>query len=397
MKVVSLFSCGGIGDLGYLRAGLDPIILSDIDPRRLEFASKNIPNARIISGDIRLVKNKIISSIKELCKNEPFILSMTPPCQGMSQNGIHTIMKAIKEGKRDDVDHRNYLITDALEIIEKTKPKYIFFENVPEAERTWLFIEQKAVTLTEYIHQTLIKHGYVGDITRINFADYKIPQTRRRVVGLYSHGNIKLTIPEKHSRKINLKEAIGHLPKLDALKQSGNTNSALHPTHSVRPIRPLLYEWIANTKQNSSAFTNNQCPSCSYINKDTDLYCSECELILKKPHIYKDGQARLIRGYTSSYRRMNWIKPANTITTRSAFASSSYNLHPEQNRVLSIYECALLQGIDPSELNWEEKPGTLYPSVFLREIIGEAIPPTFTEMLGKRILDKHDKNLEVNS
>ena len=68
----------------------------------------------------------------------------TPPCQGMSLAGLR---------KKDDV--RNRLILDAVEIIQKIKPKFVIFENVPIQLKTSILIDDEWVMIPDYLKRML--------------------------------------------------------------------------------------------------------------------------------------------------------------------------------------------------------------------------------------------------
>lgn len=363
--------------------------MSDSDERRLEFASNVHPNAKIIAGDIRIVQDEIIESAKRLVDNEDLIVSLTPPCQGMSQNGINSLLKAVAEGKREPVDERNYLVEPCFNIIEKLHPKFVFFENVTQALNAMLVVNGSPITYAAYFEDRLKSMGYIGKLQSTNFEDYGIPQARKRLIGIYvaeEYYDEELDYFPTKSSITTLKQAIGELPELDASDEKSSARVDYHPLHRVQLFRKDLYNWVANTPEGKSAFYNNTCTACSHTNQDNDIYCQACNTLLPKPSKIVDGTHRLIRGFDTSYKRMTWNKPAHTVTTRSAFASSSVNLHPSQNRVLSLFECAVLQGINPFDLDWTEKTtGKLFPDFVLREVIGEAIPASFTKQVGQSL------------
>jgi DNA (cytosine-5)-methyltransferase 1 len=74
-------------------------------------------------------------------------------------------------------------------------------------------------------------------------------------------------------------------------------------------------------------------------------------------------------------------KPAAAVTTASARMSSDNTIHPSENRVLSAYECQHLQTI-PDDFLWGEDRDDFSPAK-VREMIGEAVPPQFTERHGR--------------
>ena len=71
------------------------------------------------------------------------------------------------------------------------------------------------------------------------------------------------------------------------------------------------------------------------------ILCPNCgEVMRNRPYVERNGQAALINGFHSSYRRMRPERPAYTITTNSSHIGSDFKIHPWENRVLSILECA---------------------------------------------------------
>lgn len=182
-------------------------------------------------------------------------------------------------------------------------------------------------------------------------------------------------------------ETIGTLPALDSINKE-KARSDFHPLHYVPVSRKELYYWISNTKPDCSAYENDECPECHYISGKKDVFCINCGRLLPKPTVMKNGEYRLIKGFVSTYKRMSADEPAPTVTTRSAYACSDKNIHPTQNRVLSLYEIALLFGLDPNEYDWTiEKNGIReYASAtVLRDILGETVTPVYTKILGDNL------------
>lgn len=126
----SLFSSAGFGDMGFESAGFEHLLLCEIDPKRTNFTSVNFPNARVLTTDVAESVDEISSEIQlQLRKegiDELFLLYATPPCQGMSKNGIGTILKAMEESKRPKVDKRNHLYLPVIDVVKNTLPKWIF-------------------------------------------------------------------------------------------------------------------------------------------------------------------------------------------------------------------------------------------------------------------------------
>lgn len=398
-KYVSLFSGGGIGDIGFKNAGYIPIVMNELEENRAEIIKNNYPDSYVVVGDIATHLEEIYNqAVKKLNGERLFMISATPPCQGMSKNGIGTIKKAIREGKRPKIDERNYLYKYAVELLRRLKPIFFVWENVDRMFNTLLLNKDgEQVLFVQELKKQLGALGYVGRFEIHNMAEYGIPQNRKRTIGIFVDKTLvgkefdinklfpKAILDKEHFKTVG--DTIGKLPQLDSINKI-KAKSDFHPLHYVPVSRPELYYWISNTKPNCSAFENNECPNCHYISNTEDVFCEKCGKLLPKPTVQKDGEYRLIKGFVSTYKRMSNDEPAPTITTRSAYACSDKNVHPTQNRVLSLYEVALLFGINPDDYNWKIKRDgkEVYAnSMLLRDILGEPVTPVYTKMLGEQL------------
>lgn len=397
----SLFSGAGFGDMGFEAAGFNHLLLCEVDKKRTEFTSLNFPNSKVLTVDIAKETKSICKELNQKLKYENqeqlFLLYATPPCQGMSKNGIGTILKAMSENKRPDLDKRNKLYLPVIDIVKNNRPKWIFFENVC---RLFNFkdidSEGNIKTIPEILEEEFYKLGYVGKFELVQMADYGLPQTRLRSVGIFRQKeNTDIDqrcsfIPPKtilsSSERFTLRDAIGSSERLDA--STNETRASVKNTlHRVPKWRDELYHWLKHTPEGASAFGNNTCITCNNINEKKDVYCSKCGTLLAKPTKKHGNQRRIIKGFVSAYKRMYWDKPASTITTRSAYACSDHKVHPSENRVLSIYETAILQGINVENVTWSKKDGNQFNDTLLRELIGECVPPLFTKIVGEYILE----------
>jgi DNA (cytosine-5)-methyltransferase 1 len=398
MNYISLFSGGGVGDYGFVEAGLNPIVMNEIDANRAAFLQRNYPNTHIICGDIRTNIENIISNTQRLLNgNQLFLVVATPPCQGMSKNGIGTINKAIRDGKRPSNDPRTYLYSSAVEIVKRLSPKYFIIENVDRMMNTNIVTANGNVTnLVEYLVLEMDSMGYTGDVRIVNMADFGVPQNRRRTIGVFArtkqfNDNADKLFPKPILDKdnhISVNEVIEHLPPLDSKDKASASKTEFHPLHYVPVSRDELYFWIENTPAGQSAYTNNKCLKCGFESTDDDILCAKCQSLLPKPSVFVNGKYRIIKGFVSTYKRMLGNEPAPTITTRSAYACSDKNLHPTQNRVLSLYEIALLQGLDPVKYIWEIRRNgkeQIANAMLLRDILGEPLSPIYAKLLGTHL------------
>ena len=123
LKGASMFACAGIGETYFKEAGIDIVVANELLPKRCDFYREMYPETKMITGDITdtAIKKEFIDSIP---KDADFLIA-TPPCQGISNLGKN---KNLDEKLKDP---RNYLIFDALDVIDSRDFDYILIENVP--------------------------------------------------------------------------------------------------------------------------------------------------------------------------------------------------------------------------------------------------------------------------
>lgn len=413
MNSISLFSSSGIGDLGVKVNNINIVASCELLKKRHDLFHENNPNTRCFTGDIWELKDDIIQYYKQNFSEELFLILATPPCQGMSSNGAGKLLNEFRRGNRKSLDERNRLIIPAIEVIKELKPKWVIFENVPNMTNTVIEDSQgNLVNIIEYVFDEL-SSDYVGKAEVIDVADYGIPQSRKRLLTIltrtvegkeyFKRNNTFLPVKTHEERKVTLYDAIGHLSPLEGVRGK-EKDSTVHPLHSVPVFKEEHYFWVKHTKEGDTAF-NNQCinPDCMYdgnslhgtkkvkginrSNQDTPLYCEKCGSILPRPWVYdaKEDTYRIMKGYTSAYKRMSWDQPASTLTQNFQYACSDNKLHPTQNRVLSIYEALILQTINDYDFEFKINDKMVSTSL-IRDSIGESVPPKIIDLVCKNIL-----------
>ena len=419
-NVLSLFSSAGIGELGVEAAGLSILVSNELLQNRCDLYRENYPEVKTICGDIWEKEQEIIQQWKICTQQVPFLIYATPPCQGMSSNGAGKLLSEIRKGNRKPEDPRNRLIIPTLHIVKELKPTWLLLENVPTMYNTVISDEDGAfVNIIDYIQREL-GDDYVGKAEVVNCADYGIPQMRKRLITIFTRDssgkayfakNGSFLPKPTHSEErtfftepwLTLRDAIGNLPELDA-KKGKNEKRDFHPWHFVPIMNPEKYWWMENTPEGCTAY-NNQCvnPTCRFqgnrlhgsnmrgglhsSNKDTPIYCERCGELLPRPTLIdkKSGERRLLKGYDTAYRRMEWDAPAATLTQNFIFEASDKKVHPSQTRVLSIYEALILQTIADYDYSLMVD-GKYITKNLCAEIIGESVPPKLIEIICKNII-----------
>ena len=419
MKAISLFSSAGIGDLAFQKLPVEVLVSCELLEDRHQVYLHNFPKTFPVTGDIWQLKDVIVEKTKELlCGQELDILFATPPCQGMSKNGRGKLLQGIREGRKPSLDSRNRLIIPTLEIARALKPRLVVFENVPEMDSTLVEdVNGRLVPILELVSEMLGRE-YAGRGEVVEFADYGIPQRRQRLITVFSrepqfkehlHLLGSLLPSRTHSqtgagklqRWVTVRDVIAKLPALDA-KQTSSARGE-HPLHFVPLLDADKYFWVSNTPPEKQAF-DNQCVKCGFqenpghfaahdehginrTSKETPIRCLQCGELLPRPWVRKGDEVRLMKGYTSAYKRMAWDSPASALTTNFAYACSDNKVHPAQNRVLSVYEALLLHTVSDYKFEFKRKDGKPVGAGLIYHIIGESIPPRGLEIIFRHLID----------
>ena len=419
----SLFSGGGIGDVGIEWGNANPVLAaSEVIPSRAALIRKNFPQTQVFEGDIRKTKWDYINFFQEkLGETSPWLLTLSPPCQGMSSNGAGRISSQIKLGKRSKDDERNRLILPGIEILENLKPKWFILENVRRMENTVIRNEKNVPeNILNCIRRRLGPLGYTIFANILDFRDYGVPHHRERLItvgcripgitsryppdaDIFSKVLSPFHPPPTHGKDgvlswVSLKDTISHLTLLDAKTKTEDDKDEFH---CIPRWNNNQYFWMSHTPEGKSAFDNMDCVKCNEKAEDALAVFCKCGEKLARPQIQEGNKARLVKGFKSSYRRMKWDKPGGTLTMNSGVISSDVKGHPDQNRVLSLREILILSTLDhpawPQKYSFDgidygrRSTDKSFSSKLVREVIGESIPPLAMEKMVKHLL-----SLETN-
>lgn len=413
LQSVCLFSSAGIGELGVEAAGIKIIAANELVPYRVALYRENFNSEVVIEGDIRSIKNDLIATSQEkLNGTDLFLVYATPPCQGMSSNGMGRLKWEVSQGRRHEEDERNRLIIPTLDVITQLRPLWVLLENVPGMRNTEIRVEGDQVEkIIDYVQHRLGSE-YVGCGEVVACQDYGIPQRRKRLITIFTRDpkGIKYfrqngwTFFSRGMREPlrTLRSAIHGLPPLKA-KLGHNAAPAFHPQHYVPVMNPRKYWWVEHTMEGDTAF-NNQCvnPKCGFTgtpghkdilvdgkwvsSKEIPIHCEKCGSLLPRPTVdTKAGEPRLLKGFHSAYRRMLWDEPSRTLTQNFIYEASDNKIHPEQNRVLSIYEAMILQTINRYPYHFAIG-GKDIGAARIAEVIGESVPPYLIEKICKMMV-----------
>jgi DNA (cytosine-5)-methyltransferase 1 len=262
------------------------------------------------------------------------------------------------QGLDTKADKKWGLLHEFARLVRELKPDIVSMENVPELQRHSVFDDFLQMLRDEKFHFT------EDEEKRVVFCpDYGLPQHRSRLVLVASRlGPIEL-IPPTHRpadyRKVS--DVLRSLPALEA-----GDESADDPLHRTSRLSAKNLRRIQHSK-----------PGGTWRDWPSQL--------VAKCHKKKSGET-----YPGVYGRMEWEKPAPTITTQFfGFGNGRFG-HPTQDRAISLREGALLQSF-PEDYEFV-KPGQRYCFKTIGRLIGNAVPVRVGEVVGKTIrrhLDEH--------
>lgn len=285
------------------------------------------------------VKNVKVEQLHNYFSSDSIkLLAGCAPCQPFSR---------YNSGRDTTKDNKWPLLYEFQRLIVELNPQLVTMENVPEVIRHKVY---------EDFVTNLKSRGYWVWANEVNCVDYGVPQGRRRHVLLASKlGPIEMIEPIRPEDRVNVWDAIGHLPAIEA----GET-CRYDSLHRASGLSELNLKRIKKSK-----------PGGTWRDWPVDLRAA-C-------HQREKGQS-----YASVYGRMEWLKPSPTMTTLCYGYGNGRFGHPEQNRAISLREAALLQTF-PANYKFS-KPFDPISIKAIGRMIGNAVPVLLGKAIGESFI-----------
>lgn len=332
---VDLFCGAGGLTHGFVLEGLPVAAGIDMDPAcRFPYEANN-NQARFVERDISKVST---AELKALYGDaELTILAGCAPCQPFSTYA-HRYELDGKDGKWG-------LLYEFARLAKGTNPDVITMENVPSVAKHAVFHD---------FVDTLKRLGYQVWYDVVDSSRYGVPQARRRMVLLASkHGEIKF-IPPTHVKPKTVREVIGRLRPLQAGESAPRDKLHIAATLSDKNLQRIK------------------------VSKPGGTWRDWPKHLVAECHRGESG-----RTYPSVYGRMEWDKPAPTMTTQCyGFGNGRFG-HPEQDRAISLREAAILQSF-PRGYAFIPEGGEVNFTV-LGRLIGNAVPVDLGRAIARSI------------
>jgi DNA (cytosine-5)-methyltransferase 1 len=325
MKIATVDLFCGAGGLthGLELEGIRVVAGIDMDPA-CQFAYEANNRARFLQRDVSKVTDKELLGL--FGNADVKVLAGCAPCQPFSTYAQRYAPDG-REGKWG-------LLYEFARLAEGTRPDIITMENVPTVA--------KHVVFHDFV-DSLEQLGYSVWYDVVDSSKYGVPQMRRRMVLLASkHGDIEM-IPPTRKKPKTVRQAIGRLRSLHAGESAPRDKLHVTSTLSDKNLQRIKVSRPGGTWRDWPKHLVADC------------------------HQAESGQT-----YPGVYGRMEWDKPAPTMTTQCfGFGNGRFG-HPEQDRAISLREAAILQSF-PRDYAFVPKGGEISFKT-LGRLIGNAVP-----------------------
>jgi DNA (cytosine-5)-methyltransferase 1 len=336
IKAVDLFCGAGGLTAGLRQSGISVTLGIDIDPA-CEFPYEaNNPGSRYLLDDVAAIKPELI---KKAWKGADVkVLAGCAPCQPFS---------TYTQGKKHRPGGQWSLLKSFGNLINQSRPHIVTMENVGSLVRHKIFRQFCDVLLD-------CEYELVWDV--LDCHHYGVPQARKRLVLIASLlGRPNLPRKSNSNHRSTVRDCIQSMPFLEAGKT--HPDDRLHVCSRLTPL---------NMKRMKVST-----PGGSWRDWPKNLI-APC-------HNKKTGKT-----YPAVYGRMEWDRPAPTITGQCyGFGNGRFG-HPEQDRAISLREAALLQSFPADYVFVPEDKPVRFTEVGL--MIGNAVPPKLAAAVGRAIV-----------
>lgn len=240
-----------------------------------------------------------------------------PPCQGFSTLG-----------KQDAEDVRNELWIDYARVIAKSKPSYFVLENVGAFMRSAQFGSLQRATgfgglLSDYDVEANI----------LNAADFGAPQARKRTIVIGHHRDLPapgMPVPSHLGRHVTVRAALKGVRRAVIRTDLPDRWTELHGRIARGSFLTTELHVGRTYEARSLARIRSIPPEGNRFDLPPDLL----------PRCWREHTS----GSADVMGRLRWDRPSVTIRTEFWKPEKGRYLHPSEDRAITHFEAALLQG-----------------------------------------------------
>lgn len=295
-----------------------------------------------VEADLGSIDSSVLAGKLGITQS-PAVLIACPPCTGFS--------RTLAKNHLED-DHRNTLVGRTADFVAEFKPDVLIMENARE-----LIMGRFNVHLTSLVEILQGRLGY--DVKpEIHFLNrFGLPQKRERAVLVAVKRGLPLrTLDDLWAgfavdpKATHVRRAIWELPRLEA----GRVYEA-DPMHVAPAIRDkAVFDRLSAIPPDGGSWF--------------DLARHPESARLLTPTMNDRLRKNDLGSHPDVYGRMWWDRPAPTIKRECSHVGNGRYSHPEQDRLCSVREMAILNGF-PADYIFSGKINNMYRH------IGDAVPP----------------------
>jgi DNA (cytosine-5)-methyltransferase 1 len=348
---VDIFAgCGGL-TAGVRDGGFRVAAAVELDQVSAATYRVNHKKTKLIVEDVRRVSGKSVRDA--LDGATPDLVMGCAPCQGFCS--------LTRKNHREDP--RNALLLDLGRLVGELLPAAVMMENVPGLlTRGRAIFESLLVSLRDL--------GYYPTWEVVQFANYGVPQSRRRLVLLAGQG-FAIPIPAQTHARVPSKDS-KLLPWVTVRDAIGDRRAPVTVSKSREVGGPERVNWhvVRDLQCQTRARLRAARAGGTWLDYDEEI----------RPECHRDGYV----GFRNVYGRMAWDNVAPTITGGCTTPAKGRFGHPDRRRVstISVREAALLQTF-PADYSFETDRIDA-----VCEMIGNAVPPRFATAAARIIRER---------
>ena len=368
-KFSDLFCGGGGMSLGLISAGLEDVVAVDFWDAAKENYTSYGPLSCSEFHQLNLFDEENRKKLVEILKEKNIdLLAGGPPCQGFSTLG-----------KREQDDCRNKLVDAYLGIALNVRPKMIIMENVPAIQS---MKHESGLKYPEYAKKLLSENKYYATTVFMEGEKCGLAQSRKRLFLVAVNKEYVNEIPDYEElvlKKIadfsaqyepkTLRDVIYDLPRYESDEGCDN---------NVVDGKPLYNHTVFKYRQDNLA----RIKAVPYGGGLQDIPDELLSNHLKKMKSGGYGSGGFVKNL---YGRLDWDKPSGTIVAGIKKITCGRFFHPECDRLLTVREAARIQSFPD---DYVVKGGMIEQYT----IIGNAVPPRFSEIIGSVLVDIFESN-----
>jgi DNA (cytosine-5)-methyltransferase 1 len=280
------------------------------------------------------------------------------------------------------LDERNALLKQFVDLIIGVRPVWFVMENVEG-----LLTSNDGYYLTEAVTRFLAA-GYWVRAKKVYMERYGLPQRRKRVVVIGNREECNFTFPDETHGEVDPSALFAPAPQLSILGAIGDLPEAIEAGDVVYDRPPTTDFQRAMRRTDGEPVSLHTAKRVNEMTAARIRRLGQGETMkhlpqeLQHPSFARRAFRRVMDGTPtekrggapSGLKRMIAGAPSLTITS----ASPTEFVHPTQDRLLTLRECARIQTFP----DWFTFSGS-WSSVATQ--IGNAIPPAFMALLARHI------------